>query len=174
MVFVATLSRLEIIEEKCLKLKNEDVNKDYYALLQQYENFSVMNVHLISGLTYQECRKDQIQQIFTHFSLDDKTLFMGDFNCDLNEVAIMPSPYQDLWQLFFPHEKGYTEDMERNSLRQTIKRDDPKAQSRRVDGIFVAPSFKDKFKQVYLLGVEGIESGQFISDHYGLACVLEM
>ena len=174
-VFVATLSRLYYSHEELIELEKDESGKDYYCLYQRYEQFELINVHLISGAGKQAKRMAQMQQILRSIDIHDNCIIMGDFNSDLNQtdLSLSEHAFLDTWNSIHPQQNGDTEDFEHNLLRKQVKINDPNTHSRRVDGIFVRQELIQDVLSVERLGLEEVLSEQFISDHYGLTCTFK-
>lgn len=173
-VFVTTLSRLFVLEEQLIELQKDSSGKDYYCLYQRYEQFDLMNVHLLSGAENQEKRQAQMQQILSSTPIREHCILLGDFNSDLNQTDLALSQYGfvDVWKKQHPKQTGYTEDYQQNLLRKEIKKNSSNHDSRRVDGIFVQSALVPAIHKVHRIGLEERRSQQFISDHYGLSCTI--
>lgn len=174
-VFVATLSRLFYSQEELIELEKDKSGKDYYCLYQRYEQFELINVHLLSGVGNEAKRMAQMKQILSSVEIHNNCIILGDFNSDLNQtdISLSDHAFLDVWNVIHPRQKGDTEDFEHNLLRKQLKIHDTNTQSRRVDGIFVHKELMHEVLSVERLGLEEVLSKQFISDHYGLTCMLE-
>ncbi len=137
----------------------------------------VVNVHLESELDESSVRKRQLRRIFKSVKNEKKAVVLGDFNFGdtaVEEPAVIPYDYTDLWNRLRPGDRGYTWNMERNVLAR--KHAYPRELSRRLDRILFHAGSWVPF-DVTLYGTNLFRAGRrllYPSDHFGLIGVMAM
>jgi tyrosyl-DNA phosphodiesterase 2 len=131
--------------------------------------------HLESMKPYADVRGEQLKTIFGILDNAKHAILAGDFNfCSSwhQENSRIDSRYVDVWPVVHPHEPGYTQDTDINSMLARAKRERKKV---RIDRILVrSDSAQRKWlpERVELLGTRPVSPAHtniFPSDHFGIA-----
>lgn len=174
---VLLLSRLPVREFSLLDLPSQMGRRLLMADLElDGELLRVGSVHLESTAGQGLARGVQLEKIFPVLDEADSAVLMGDLNFDPSseyEQGFLLESYQDAWSALHPDLPGWTEDTERNLLRQDKKSVEKQV---RFDRILLR---SERWRPVTMerLGLEPVGHDLprvFPSDHFGLTSTLEL
>jgi tyrosyl-DNA phosphodiesterase 2 len=129
------------------------------------------SAHLESISYAAPTRAKQLARIFPYLAPEQQVILTGDFNfcATWDENKQLDPAYQDIWAVLHPHQDGFTEDTERNTMRLLSTR---KPKQVRFDRMLLRsrrPGWQAE--SIELIGTEPISGSIpdiFPSDHFGL------
>ncbi len=140
-------------------------------------SLSVAVVHLTSDRAKDADRKreNQLSGLLDYLERQEGDRFIvGDFNDRNNQLSNILENWRDLWLELRPQDKGYTYDPNQNSLAALMS---IKGQPARFDRILLRNGSKYwQPESIDLFAIDPIEKTQkqlYLSDHFGVAAVLE-